>query len=77
MRRFDLAWVAAIGMGVAVIAAEAKAAAPAESFDYFRNSWNVVGLKDYNFGTRITPENELLLAGGASADQLWSRRHAA
>ena len=31
-------------------------------FDYFVNSWNVIGLKDYNFGTRVTPANELLLA---------------
>ncbi len=31
-------------------------------FDYFQNSWSVIGLKDYNDGTRITPNNELLLA---------------
>lgn len=36
----------------------------AEPFDYFRNSWNVIGLKDYKDGTRVTPENELLLSGG-------------
>ncbi len=30
-------------------------------FDYFQNSWSVIGLKDYNDGTRITPANELLL----------------
>jgi hypothetical protein len=34
-----------------------------EPFDYFRNSWNVIGLKDYERGTRITPDNQLLLAG--------------
>lgn len=34
-------------------------------FDYFQNSWSVIGLKDYDDGTRITPENELLLAGRA------------
>jgi hypothetical protein len=34
-----------------------------EPFDYFRNSWNVVGLKDYERATRITPDNQLLLAG--------------
>ncbi len=33
----------------------------AEPFDYFQNSWNVIGLKDYNDGTRVTPQNELLL----------------
>ncbi len=32
-------------------------------FDYFANNWNVVGLKDYKFGSRITPNNELVLAG--------------
>lgn len=36
----------------------------AEVFDYFQNSWSVIGLKDYKDGTRITPNNELLLAGG-------------
>jgi len=42
----------------------APAAWPGEEpFDYFRNSWNVVGLKDYERGTRITPDNQLLLAG--------------
>ena len=36
-----------------------------EPFDYFVNSWNVIGLKDYRDGTRITPANELLLANKA------------
>ena len=35
-----------------------------EPFDYFRNSWNVIGLKDYQDGTRVTPDNHLQLAGG-------------
>ncbi len=35
-----------------------------EPFDYFRNSWNVIGLKDYDRGTRVTPDNRLLLADG-------------
>jgi len=34
-----------------------------EPFDYFRNSWNVIGLKDYTEGSRVTPQNEILLAG--------------
>ncbi len=34
-----------------------------EPFDYFCNDWNVVGLKDYERGVRITPDNQLLLAG--------------
>ena len=32
-------------------------------FDYFDNNWNVVGLKDYVHGSRITPDNQLLLSG--------------
>jgi len=35
-----------------------------EPFDYFRNSWNVIGLRDYEHGTRVTPDNKLLLADG-------------
>ena len=35
----------------------------AENFDYFKNNWNVVGLKDYIHGSRITPGNKLVLAG--------------
>jgi len=31
-------------------------------FDYFKKSWSLIGLKDYEHGTRLTPENELLLA---------------
>ena len=43
----------------------AGSARAAEAFDYFSNSWNVIGLKDYRSGTRITPDNQLALAGGA------------
>ncbi|MBL7146982.1 MAG: hypothetical protein ISS76_22275, partial [Phycisphaerae bacterium] len=32
-----------------------------ESFDYFDNSWTVIGLKDYAHGTRITPDNQLVV----------------
>jgi hypothetical protein len=38
--------------------------AEADAFDYFQNSWNLIGLKNYNNGTRVTPANELVLAGG-------------
>ena len=34
-----------------------------EPFDYFRNSYSVIGLKDYRDGTRVTPDNRLELAG--------------
>ena len=32
------------------------------NFDYFTNNWNVIGLKDYIHGSRITPDNKLVLA---------------
>ena len=44
--------------GFAALAAEAP-------FDYFQNSWSVLGLKDYDYGTRVTPQNELILADKA------------
>ena len=55
-----------LGLGcLALLWAPAPAAeAP---FDYFRNSWNVIGLKDYPTGTRIKPDNSLLLDKGAQA----------
>ncbi|HOX57902.1 MAG TPA: hypothetical protein P5205_13050 [Candidatus Paceibacterota bacterium] len=42
--------------------ADMAALAEEEPFDYFQNSWSVIGLKDYKDGTRVTPQNELLLA---------------
>jgi len=30
-------------------------------FDYFENNWNVVGLKDYERGARVTPDNRVML----------------
>ena len=32
-----------------------------EPFDYFDNSWTVIGLKDYAHGTRITPDNQFVI----------------
>jgi hypothetical protein len=36
-----------------------------DPFDYFSNSWAVIGLKDYPDGTRISPVGEFLLADKA------------
>jgi hypothetical protein len=36
-----------------------------DEFDYFANNWNVVGLPDYLYGARITPDSEMQLAAGA------------
>jgi len=53
---------AACTVGLAVLAVAGRLGAD-EPFDYFQNSWSVIGLKDYKDGTRVTPDNELLLAG--------------
>src|ERR1039458_4811004 len=62
-----LRWCLAGSLAVAIeLAAGLCSARSVEApFDYFQNSWSVIGLKDYNDGTRVTPENELLLAGKA------------
>lgn len=57
-RRLVRPVILAIPLACALPAAH-SAEAP---FDYFQNSWSVIGLKDYDDGTRITPANELLLA---------------
>ncbi len=44
-----------------------------EPFDYFRNSYNVIGLKDYRHGTRVTPENRLLLADKGTVEIRFGR----
>ena len=45
-----------------------------EPFDYFRNSWNVVGLKDYTHGTRVTPKNELIISNNAIVQIRYGRQ---
>ncbi|MFA6239822.1 MAG: hypothetical protein WC655_02775 [Candidatus Hydrogenedentales bacterium] len=40
-----------------------------EPFDYFDNSWSVIGLKDYARGTRITPDNRLMIGASAGTDE--------
>jgi hypothetical protein len=45
------------------LAASPASLQAADPFDYFQNSWQVIGLKDYKDGTRVTPQNELVLAG--------------
>ena len=41
-----------------------------DNFGYFSNPWTTVGLKDYPYGTRITPENKMLIGVpyGSKAD---------
>jgi len=63
IRHYELKhWcMSALAAGVLTISSALSAEEP---FDYFSNSWSLIGLKDYNDGTRMTPENELLLAKG-------------
>lgn len=42
-----------------------KLGEPSRPYDYFANSWAVVGLKDYRDGTRIAPDGTLVLGDGA------------
>ncbi|MHB8897477.1 MAG: hypothetical protein ACYC6Y_01880 [Thermoguttaceae bacterium] len=44
-----------------------------EPFSYFSNDWNVIGLKDYEDGTRITPDNRLLLSDKREAEIRFGR----
>ncbi len=69
-------WIWVVGLMAAghLLHAAQAAEDPRESFDYFRNSWNVVGLKDYQFGARVSPENAILLADGGKM-QFWFGRH--
>ncbi|MBN2474496.1 MAG: hypothetical protein JXB62_07800 [Pirellulales bacterium] len=53
-----LRWV----LSLMIVAAVAPPTGAEEPFDYFRNSYSVIGLKDYRDGTRVTPDNRLELA---------------
>lgn len=53
---------------VLVVLLASPAASADEPFGYFKNDWNVIGLKDYEDGTRITPENRLLLSDKRKAE---------
>lgn len=62
-----IGFLAAAAVVVLAVARFGRPGRAEEPFDYFRNSWNVIGLKDYEHGTRVTPGNALLLAEGAQA----------
>lgn len=64
--RTTILWLAASLLWGTAFGADRKQTEPVGdvlAFDYFANNWNVIGLKDYKFGGRITPNNELVLAG--------------
>ncbi len=62
MRRRARAYPGRAFLLVLVLLAGGLPAWSQEPFDYFRNSWSVVGLKDYRDGARITPDNKIQLA---------------
>lgn len=53
-----------IVLAVAAALVSCAARAADEPLDYFTNSWNVIGLRDYQDGARLTPDNRLLVADG-------------
>ncbi len=64
MRIYAAIFVVLLVCGPALTAdPAADTSSTVEGFDYFANNWNIVGLKDYIHGSRITPDNELLLSG--------------
>ncbi|HIE52491.1 MAG TPA: hypothetical protein EYP85_12095 [Armatimonadetes bacterium] len=44
-------------------------------YDYFLNSWGLIGLKDYPEGTRISPQGELWLKGKRRLQLTFTERH--
>ncbi|MHC4641284.1 MAG: glucosidase family protein, partial [Planctomycetota bacterium] len=64
MRKYAVIFIALfVSLSGSTAGPAGEEASTAEGFDYFVNNWNVVGLKDYIHGSRITPDNELLLSG--------------
>jgi hypothetical protein len=55
------------GQGAKPVSASAVEGIASEPFDYFENSWSVIGLKDYEHATRLTPQNEMLLSNQMKA----------
>ncbi len=55
------------GQGAKPVSVPAVEGIASEPFDYFENSWSVIGLKDYEQATRLTPQNELLLTNQTKA----------
>ena len=45
-----------------------------DPFDYFANSWAVIGLKDFPDATRLSPAGEFLLGGGTICQLLFGDR---
>ena len=54
---------------IVIVLAAALQAGAGEPFDYFDNSWSVIGLKDYARGTRITPDNKLMIGASTGTSE--------
>ncbi|MCE5311359.1 MAG: hypothetical protein LLG20_27285 [Acidobacteriales bacterium] len=54
-----------VALLLCIFASAAAFAGVEDDFDYFVNNWNVIGLPDYMYGARITPDSQMQLAGGA------------
>jgi len=62
-------WLSVLGLSLAGFAGafgpetprECMVEDPAVPFEYFRNPWQVIGLKDYAHGTRVSPDGRLIL----------------
>ena len=62
-------WLSVLGPGLAGFGGgsglgtcrECMAKEPEVPFEYFRNPWQVIGLKDYSHGTRVSPDGRLIL----------------
>ena len=57
-------------LGVLFVTLPSGFAEDVMDFDYFKNNWNVVGLKDYQRGARVMPDNRIMLAGPDVAVQV-------
>ncbi len=74
MPRFSLAIRLTISLTTLATWVAAGPVGADEPFDYFRNSFNVIALKDYRRGTRVTPDNQLQLADKATVRLRFGRK---
>jgi hypothetical protein len=61
---------------VRALAEDRDVAESARTYEYFANSWGLVGLKDYRDGTRIGPDGTLFLGEGAKCQFLVGEAYA-
>jgi hypothetical protein len=64
MKQYSKLWNIITALLIGTASAMGRPPGADEPFDYFSNSWTVIGLKDYAYGTRITPDNKLVIHDG-------------